>query len=125
YRRTALVASGVAFWSFATLLTGLTRNFYQLFAARALLGIGESTYFPPSTTLLADSFSHERRGRLMSWWGMATLVGVFLGFGVGGIVGGAFGWRTAFYLTAAPGLILALLINVLRDPPRGATEALS
>ncbi|HLZ09261.1 MAG TPA: MFS transporter, partial [Chloroflexota bacterium] len=60
YRRTGFVATGVAFWSLATLLTGLTQNFGQLFGARALLGIGESTYFPPSTTLLADSFSQER-----------------------------------------------------------------
>src|ERR1051325_1948691 len=55
FRRTTLIGWGVAFWSIATLFTGLTHNFAQLFGARALLGIGEATYFPPSTTLLADS----------------------------------------------------------------------
>lgn len=124
YRRTSLIGAGVAFWSVATLITGFTRSFGQLFATRALLGIGEATYFPPSTSLLADAFPFERRARLMSWWGTATLVGVFLGFGVGGIVGSALGWRAAFYVTALPGLFLALLITALREPLRGISERL-
>ena len=124
YRRTGLVSAGVAFWSFATLLTGLTRSFGQIFTTRALLGIGEATYFPPSTSMLADAFPVEGRARLMSWWGLATPVGVFLGFGAGGIVAGLLGWRAAFYLTAIPGLLLAFAVSQLREPQRGASEHL-
>jgi MFS transporter, Spinster family, sphingosine-1-phosphate transporter len=124
YCRTTLIAGGVAFWSVATLLTGITQNFTQLFGVRALLGVGEATYFPPSTTLLADSYSHRSRARMMSWWGMATPLGVFLGFGIGGTVGGLFGWRSGFFITAIPGLILAVLITRLRNPARGASESL-
>ena len=125
FRRTTLIGWGVAFWSIATLVTGFTQNFAQLFSARALLGIGEATYFPPSTTLLADSYPHEGRARLMSWWGMATPVGVFLGFAIGGAIGGALGWRSAFFVTAIPGLILAFVITRLRNPSRGASESLT
>ena len=125
YRRTTLIGWGVAFWSVATLLTGITQNFAQLFGVRALLGIGEATYFPPSTTLLADAYSQRGRARMMSWWGTTTPLGVFLGFGIGGAVGGLFGWRSAFYVTAIPGLILAVLITLLRNPTRGASEVLT
>lgn len=125
FRRTALIGYGVAVWSLATLTTGLTHSFGQLFGARAFLGIGEAAYFPPSTTLLADAFPLDRRARLMSWWGLATPLGVFVGFAVGGLVGQALGWRAAFYVVAVPGLALALLVGRLREPPRGASERLA
>lgn len=34
-----------------------------------------------------------------------------------------FGWRVAFYMTAIPGLIFAVLAFLLREPLRGAAEA--
>lgn len=124
-RRTRLLSGGIALWSLATLLTGVTRSFAQIFATRALLGIGESTYSPASTTLIADSYPIERRARMMSWWGTASLVGVFLGFAIGGIIGEQFGWRAAFYGTAVPGLIVAGIVRLLREPRRGANENLT
>lgn len=124
-RRTSLLSGGIAFWSVATLLTGLTHSFSQIFASRALLGIGESTYSPASTTLIADSYPPERRARMMSWWGTASLVGVFIGFAIGGVVGEQFGWRVAFFCTAVPGLVVAGLVRLLREPTRGASDNLS
>lgn len=125
FRRTTLVSVGIAIWSLATLTTGLTQSFGQLFGARSFLGIGEASYFPPSTTLLADAFPHDRRARLMAWWGLATPIGVFLGYAAGGLIGEQFGWRAAFFLTAVPGLALAILAGRLVEPPRGASEQLA
>jgi predicted MFS family arabinose efflux permease len=39
-----------------------------------------------------------------------------------GLIGLHFGWRTAFYFAAGPGLVLALLAFALREPLRGAAE---
>ncbi len=38
--RKTVIGVGVAIWSVATLFTGFSRNFAQLFATRAVLGIG-------------------------------------------------------------------------------------
>ncbi|HEY0492351.1 MAG TPA: MFS transporter [Candidatus Dormibacteraeota bacterium] len=121
--RRTVVAVGVTIWSLATLLTGLARNYAQLFAARALLGIGEASYYPAGTSLLGDYFPRSQRGRAMSIWGAGTAVGIAVGFAGGGVVAGVFGWRAAFYLTAIPGLLFALLAFRLREPLRGAAEA--
>jgi MFS transporter, Spinster family, sphingosine-1-phosphate transporter len=120
--RKNVIALGVAIWSAATLLTGLTTNFAQLFVTRAILGIGEASYYPAGTSLLGDVFSREKRGRVMAIWAAGTAVGIAAGFAGGGLLAARFGWRSAFFFTAAPGLVLALLAFRLREPLRGAAE---
>jgi MFS family permease len=107
----------------ATLFTGLARSYVQLFAARALLGVGEAGYFPAGTSLLGDYFPQQSRGRAMSIWGAGNYLGIAVGFAGGGLIASRLGWRPAFYLTAAPGLILGILAFRLREPVRGAAEA--
>ena len=121
--RRTVVGVGVAIWSLATLFTGLARSYVQLFAARAVLGIGEASYYPAGTSLLGDYFGKAQRGRAMSIWGAGTAVGIAVGFAGGGIVASILGWRAAFYLTAIPGLVFAVLAFRLREPLRGAAEA--
>ncbi len=57
--RKNIVALCVGIWSVATILTGFTRNFWQLFSVRAVLGIGEAGYAPASLSCLA-TFSLKR-----------------------------------------------------------------
>src|SRR5437667_2789937 len=121
--RKTVVAVGVTIWSLATLFTGLAHNYVQLFAARAVLGVGEASYYPAGTALLGDYFKKEGRGRAMSIWAAGTAVGIAAGFAGGGIIAGTLGWRVAFYMTAVPGLVLAVLAFGLREPLRGAAEA--
>lgn len=120
--RRVVIGAGVALWSAATLLTGFTRNFEQLFITRAILGIGEASYYPAATSLLADFFARQVRGRVMSIWSAGTAFGIAAGFAGGGLLAAHFGWRPAFFLTAAPGLVFALLAFKMREPPRGAAE---
>lgn len=122
--RTKIVGGGVAFWSVATALTALCRTFPQLFTVRALLGIGEASYFPASNSMLADAFSQGRRARVMAWWGAALPVGVFLGYAAGGLIGQHFGWQAAFLVVGIPGLILAALVWQAHEPQRGESEGL-
>src|SRR2546430_7220336 len=120
--RKTVVAVGVTIWSLATLVTGLARNYVQLFTARAILGIGEARYSPPGTALRGDYFRKEGRARAMSIWAAGTAVGIAVGFAGGGIVASRLGWRTAFYMTAVAGLVFAVLAFGLREPLRGAAE---
>lgn len=121
--RKTVIGVGVTIWSLATLFTGLARSYTQLFAARAVMGIGEASYYPAGTALLGDYFRKEGRGRAMSIWASGTAVGIAVGFAGGGIVASILGWRAAFYLTAVPGLVFAALAFGLREPLRGAAEA--
>jgi len=42
---------------------------------------------------------------------------------LGGLIGHPAGWRAAFFLCGAPGMLLAAAVLALPDPPRGAQDA--
>ena len=121
--RRVIIAVGVAIWSIATLFTGFARNYVQLFLSRAAVGIGEASYYPAGTSLLADYFPKEQRARAMSIWAAGSTVGIAIGFAGGAYVADHFGWRTAFFFAAIPGLLCALLAFGLREPLRGMAES--
>src|SRR5205807_1535300 len=122
--RKTVAAVGVTIWSFATLFTGLARNYLQLFGARAAMGLGEASYYPAGTALLGDYFKKEGRGRAMSIWAAGTAVGIAVGFAGGGIVASRFGWRVGLG-TGAAGTLAGgvLVIGLLAGSLLGGTIA--
>ncbi len=121
--RTRLIALGIFVWSLATALGGLAWSVAALFLARALVGVGEAAYGTISPSLLADYYPREYRGRVFSIFFAAIPIGSALGYVVGGQMDVHFGWRSAFFVAGAPGLVLAALALRLYDPPRGAQDA--
>src|SRR5215472_13350252 len=120
--RRTIIGVGVTIWSLATLFSGFARSYFQLFLGRAIVGVGEASYFPAGTSLLADYFPKELRGRVMSIWGVGSSFGIAIGFAGGGYIAEKFGWRPAFFIAAVPGLLFALMAFALREPLRGSAE---
>lgn len=117
--RPPLIALGVAIWSLATGLAGFARGFWTLFSARSVVGVGEAAYGTIAPALLADQFPLERRGRIMAVFFSAIPIGSAAGYVLGGLADQHFGWRAAFWLVGFPGVLLALLVLTVKDPPRG------
>jgi MFS family permease len=122
-RRPPLIALGVAIWSIATAAAGFARGFVSLFTARATVGVGEAAYGTIAPALLSDYFPLEKRGRVFAVFFAAIPVGSAAGYMVGGLVDKHFGWRAAFWVAGAPGLLLALLVMFVREVPRGLHDA--
>jgi MFS family permease len=117
--RVRLAAAGLSIWSLATAAAGLAPGYRTLLAARTCVGIGEASFGTVSPGLLADYFPRERRGRILAYFYLAIPVGSALGYLFGGIIGQHFGWHSAFLLVGVPGLLLAVPVLRLREPPRG------
>jgi MFS family permease len=117
-----LVAGGVFLWSLATIGSGLVTGYGQLLAMRALVGIGEAGYATVAPSMIADLYGERRRGRILAIFYMAIPVGSALGYIVGGSVGEQFGWRWAFVVAGAPGLVMAVAAALLPEPKRGAKD---
>ena len=118
--RKRLVAAGIAVWSAATVASGLATSAGSLFAARAFVGVGEASYATIAPTLIDDMAPPGRKGRWMAIFYAATPVGSALGYVVGGVVEHAAGWRSAFYVAGAPGLLVGLLCLLIVEPSRRA-----
>jgi MFS family permease len=122
YPRRFFVGGGVLMWSLATVASGLASSYRQLLAARSFIGIGEAGFGGVAPTLISDLFSKEARGRMLAFFYVAIPVGSALGFLLGGWVGQHHGWRQAFYVAGAPGLLLGLLAFFMKEPARGAGD---
>lgn len=124
FSRKWIVVSGGVLWSLATLLTAVTHNYTTLLVRHSIVGIGEVSFGILAPTLIADLFPEAKRGRILGVFYLAIPVGTALGYLVGGPIGDAHGWRAPFYLAGAPGLLLALAISFLPEPPRGIQDSI-
>jgi MFS transporter, Spinster family, sphingosine-1-phosphate transporter len=109
--------------SAVNILTGTVHVFDSLIFRHAILGIGEASLGIYAPALLSDFFPEEQRNRILTIFYIAIPVGAAIGVLTGETVGARYGWRMPFYVSAVPGLIIALLILfLLKEPARGASD---
>lgn len=96
-------------WSVATLACAFTKNFGELFAARAVIGTGEGGYGPGGSAMIAALFPERLRATIMGLFWSGALVGGVLGTVLGGVIAVHYGWRHAFGIVALPGFLIAIL----------------
>ena len=133
HRRTWILGAGVALWSFATAASGLARSFGQLALARVGVGVGDAALAPCALSLISDSFPPERRGRPIAFYITAQSVGAGIAALAGGTVmawaqsrpivsvpllGAIAPWQLTLVAVGLPGLAIAVLIFLLREPAR-------
>jgi predicted MFS family arabinose efflux permease len=104
-------------WSLATISCLFTRNYGQLMAARAVVGLGEAGYGSVGAALIASLFPARLRAALLAAFFASASVGSVLGVMLGGIIAARWGWQAAFGVVGIPGLMLALLYLKVRDYP--------
>ncbi len=129
FSRTRVITFGVALWSLMSTATAFVRSFPTLFLTRALVGVGEASYYPAGSALLGAYYPLKKRARIMSGWQSGQLVGMVLAFVTVFILdtipmlNPSQSWRIAFFITGIPGLILAFFIWFVRDQPDEAVES--
>ncbi|PYJ57376.1 MAG: MFS transporter [Verrucomicrobia bacterium] len=89
-------AIGFLVWSLAMAATGLANSFAALFAARLVLGIGESVFLPSVSKIVVRHFPAERRGLPNALVDVGTKIGPALSTLLGGLMIGRYGWRALF-----------------------------
>jgi MFS family permease len=100
-----VLGGGLALWALATLLTGFASGFLQLLVLRALLGIGESVFYPSNSRYLAQRAAAHERGRANGFIAVGQSLGPAVGTLAGGLALAAFGWRATFIVFGALSLL--------------------
>ncbi|HEY4381148.1 MAG TPA: MFS transporter [Acidobacteriaceae bacterium] len=121
-RKPLIILCAVAI-SIVNILTGTVHVFDSLLFRHAILGIGEASLGIYAPALLADFYPEEQRNRILTIFYIAIPVGAAIGVLMGETVGARYGWRMPFYVSAVPGLLIAiLLLFFLKEPARGASD---
>jgi MFS family permease len=117
--RVRIISACLFFWSAMTALCGVAANFVQLVLFRMGVGVGEAGCLPTSHSLIRDYFPPSLRTTALALFGLGLPLGGLAGMIAGGFIVDRFGWREAFLILGAPGVVLAVIVwLVVREPPR-------
>lgn len=120
FSRTWIMTAALAVWSAMTMVSGMATNFWQLFAARLGVGVGEAGGVAPAYSLIADYFPPGQRARAIGIYSFGIPIGSAIGIVFGGIIASLINWRYAFFIVGLAGLLLAPIFRMtIREPARG------
>jgi MFS family permease len=117
-RRKPLLVAAILTFTLFSALSGFVGGLASLLLFRALMGAAEGAVLPLAQPMMLHSSTPRRRGLNMGLLqgSSAGLLGGILGPIVTVWLAESFGWRTAFYATVIPGLVMAaLVLKLVRD----------
>jgi MFS family permease len=124
--RKGLLILATLLFSACSFLTGIAGSFAMLLGARMLMGVAEGGIMPMSQALVVAAVDPRHRGLAMGVtqnFG-SNLFGSFFAPVLLALFAQAFGWRHAFFIAGAPGLLTAILMWLLvREIPVSAPAA--
>ncbi len=138
WTRKWIIAVGITVWSLATAACGLAGNFAHLFTARMVVGAGEAVNGPTTYSMVSDLFPREKLPRAIYGLQIGSVAGSGLSLLLGGamigiiavlgtphlpVVGELRPWQAVMMAVGLPGLLVALALAMLKEPPRRTFRA--
>ena len=121
--RRNMIAISVVLWSGLTVLTGMSRNYWEFLLARIGVGIGEAGGTPAANSVISDYFPVDRRPMALTVFSLGAPLGGWVALYVAGYLTHHYGWRSVFYAFGGPGVALGLLLYLtVREPRRGQLD---
>jgi len=121
--RVRVLTLACAIWSAATMACGAAGSYAQLAVARMTVGFGEAGGVPPSYAIISDYFPPRRRGMALGIYNLGPPIGAAMGVAFGASIAVTLGWRYAFVILGAVGVVTALaVLLIVREPARGALD---
>ncbi|XP_056100609.1 protein spinster homolog 3 isoform X1 [Rhinichthys klamathensis goyatoka] len=126
YNRKLLMIAGLIVWIVTSLGSSFVKktHFWILVLTRAMVGTGEASYSTIAPTIIGDLFTGNQRTLMISFFYIFIPVGSGLGYIMGATIANATeDWRWALrFSPALGGLGLLLLVFLIPNPPRGASD---
>ncbi|NPA39391.1 MAG: MFS transporter [Thermodesulfobacteria bacterium] len=110
YGRKKIFLYGVLFYTFSSLLCGLSNSAVMLILFRILQGLGSAMIAGTGIAILTSVFPPRERGKVLGINVAAVYLGLTLGPFLGGFLTQHLGWRSIFFINVPLGLIIVLFI---------------
>ena len=116
-----LYTVSLAVFTGGSLLCGVAWNIPALIAARVIQALGGGAMGPTGLAMIAEVFHPRERGKAMGLFGMGIIVGPAFGPTLGGFLTEVFGWRSIFLVNLPIGIFAVMMaLEMLRsDRPHG------
>jgi EmrB/QacA subfamily drug resistance transporter len=115
--RRRLFMAGIALFSGASLICGLSQSEGMLLVARGLQGLGGAMVSPAALSIILTTFAEgPERNRALAVWGAIAGAGGAIGLLLGGVIVEALSWRWVFFVNVPIGaVVLALAPRIVPE----------
>jgi EmrB/QacA subfamily drug resistance transporter len=114
---------GLVIFAVGSLACSLSSALWMLIAARAFQAVGASMLFAAGPAVVARTFPPDKRGAALGVVSLSVAAGLTVGPALGGVLVGAAGWPSIFYINVPIALIAAPIAwRVLSTQPPVAED---
>jgi EmrB/QacA subfamily drug resistance transporter len=115
--RRRLFIAGIALFSAASLVCGVSQSEGELLVARGLQGLGGAMVSPAALSIILTTFAEgKERNRALAVWGAIAGAGGAVGLLLGGVLVQALSWRWVFFVNVPIGAaVLALAPRIVPE----------
>src|SRR5205085_716346 len=115
--RRRLFVAGIALFSGASLICGLSQSEGMLLVARGAQGLGGALVSPAALSIILTTFAEgPERNRALAVWGAIAGAGGAVGLLLGGVIVAALSWRWVFFVNVPIGaMVLALAPRIVPE----------
>jgi DHA2 family multidrug resistance protein len=100
----SLYLGSLAVFTAGSVLCGLAWNLPMLIGARVIQAAGGGAITPTGMAMITESFEPHERGRALGFWGMGAVMGPAFGPTLGGYLTTWFGWPSIFLVNLPIGI---------------------
>ncbi|OMO56380.1 Major facilitator superfamily [Corchorus capsularis] len=112
-----LIGVGLSVWTLAAAGCGFAFSFWFIAICRMLVGVGEASFISLAAPFIDDNAPVSQKTAWLAMFYMCIPSGIALGYVYGGVVGGNFNWRYAFWgeaLLMLPFAIFGFVVKPLQ-----------
>ena len=118
-----LYIGSLVIFTAGSILCALSWNLPTLVASRVIQALGGGAITPAGLAMISDVFEPHERGKAIGYWGVGVIVGPAFGPTLGGYLTNSFGWRSIFTVNLPIGIIGVLLAMALLRKDRPGDQA--
>lgn len=108
-----LYMASLVLFTAGSLLCAMAWNLPSLVVARVIQALGGGAITPTGMAMITEVFEPHERGKAIGYWGVGVIVGPAFGPTLGGYLTHVFGWRSIFTINLPIGVLGLLMAGAL------------